>query len=155
MLQPTNLIIEGGSVAGDSGTIKLRGTFQNAGSYQAGSSTVSFADSCASGPARIVGPTTFANSRLQRLRQNTRDPKEASIAVTGTLTLQAVPGAPISIVTASGAPVNIALSPGATVVQSNVTVAPGVTIGAAVTAVPAPRPNFKTLRIAHSLLAAG
>ncbi len=126
----TDVVVDGGNLAGDSGTISLSGTFNNTGSFTAGTGTVAFTDACA-GPARIVGTSTFTNlSFVSATGRTLVIPDGTSITVTGTLTLQGTSGAPISIVTASGAPAVINLAPGATVVRSNVLLAPGVSIGA-------------------------
>lgn len=126
----TDVVVDGGNLAGDSGTISLSGTFNNTGAFNAGTGTVAFTDDCV-GPAKIVGTSTFTNlSFVSTTGRTLVIPDGTSITVTGTLTLQGTPGAPISIVTASGAPAVINLAPGATVVRSNVILAPGVGIGA-------------------------
>ncbi|RYF01701.1 MAG: IPTL-CTERM sorting domain-containing protein [Comamonadaceae bacterium] len=131
VLGATDVVVSGGNVTGDSGIISLSGTFDNSGTFSPGTGTVEFVDSCAAGDARIVGATSFTNlSFVSTTGRRLVIPNGTTITVTGTLTLQGAPGAPISIVTANGAPAIINLAPGATVVRSNVTLQPGVTLGA-------------------------
>ncbi len=139
----TDVLVNGGSVAGDTGTISLSGTFNNAGTFDPGTGTVAFVDTCGAGDAKIVGPTTFTNlSFVSATGRRLVIPSGTSITVTGTLTLQGTPGAPVSIVTADGMPAIINVAPGATVVRSNVTLQPGVTIGAPVAGTASPIPTM-------------
>jgi hypothetical protein len=117
---------------GGSGTITLGGDWNNAGTFIAGTGTVVMSDVCGVAGAQLTGNTTFNNLTLSSATGKTfAIPAGHHVTVTGTLTLQGVPGTPVNIVSsAPGTYAYVALPPGANVVRTVASVSPWVILGA-------------------------
>ncbi|MFL5521158.1 MAG: DUF4214 domain-containing protein [Gemmatimonadales bacterium] len=115
-----------------SGLIEVGGNWSNAGTFSRGTSTVVFADGCATSPVQLTGNTSFANLTLQSgIGRTFVLPAGGATTVAGILTLTGMPGLPIQVTSASPAqPAYIALAPGATVSSNHVLLGANTTIGA-------------------------
>lgn len=112
-----------GAIAATAGTIVIGGNWNNQGTFSAGTTTVVLDDTCSTGPVQLIGKTTFHNLTLRtNSGKQFSVPPDAQLLVTGTLTLQGIPGKPLQLFTPSGQPPTIFLAPGATLNQSNVEV---------------------------------
>jgi hypothetical protein len=142
-------ITAGGTLNGGSGTLTVAGDWSNSGSFNAGTGSVVFLDSCLGTPAVLTGNTVFRNLTLSSATgRSIVLPAGANITVTGTLTIQGAPGLPVQLVSSSGAPATINLAPGATVVNNFSLVAGNVFIGAPPAAVVASIPTLDQFGLA-------
>jgi hypothetical protein len=147
-----------GVLNGGSGTIHLGNSWNNLGTFNAGTGTVIVDDGCGVAPFLLTGTTIFNNLTLTSVSGRTFViPSGFGIFVTGTLTLQGAPGAPIQLVSSSGTGASIALGPGAQLVRTNAVVAANVNIGsnAALNPVPTLGPfGLLTLMLLMAITAA-
>lgn len=128
--QSTTVTIAGGGLlSAGQGTINVGGDWNNSGSFIAGTSTVVLSDICGNPTGQLSGNTTFYNLTLtSSLGKQFIFPAGTNIVVTGTLTLQGVPGNPIRLLSPSGQNINITLAPGAQLIISNAQLGPNVTL---------------------------
>lgn len=124
----------GGNMNGGAGTVNVSGSWSNSGTFVPGTGSVVFNDDCASGPISISGISTFNNLTLSSNNGRTFVvPEGSNITVNGRLTLQGLPGQPITLVSSGGGTAVIKLGPGAQVVRNNANVNGNVLIGAVAT----------------------
>lgn len=136
----------GGGLNAGASTIHVSGDWVNAGTFVAGSGSVIFDDSCATGPITLSGQTVFNNLTLRSNSGRTFVlPQGSNITVNGTLTLQGAPGNPITLQSSGGGTAVVNLGPGAQVVQSNATVGGNVQIGPVPPAPPSTPARIPTL----------
>lgn len=121
---------QGGTLNAGQGTLSVSNGWANSGSFQAGSSTVAFNDSCGAGSITITGQTVFHNLTLTSTTGQTFVLAAGStITVNGTLSLQGSPSHPLQLISSNGQPVQIVLGPQAQALQSYVNIASSVQIG--------------------------
>lgn len=119
----------GGYLNGDQGTLTVSGSWNNNGTFAAGTGTVVLTDGCAAGPFQIVGNNVFHNLTLSSVNGKTIViPADANITVNGVLNLQGTSGQPISLVSSSGQLAKINLGPSAQVITNSVNVSNNVQI---------------------------
>ena len=130
-------ISAGGTVNGGSGTINNGGSWNNSGTFNAGSGTVVFSGSCTAGQIVISGNTVFNNLTITGASGATFViPSGVNITVNGVLTIQGTGAQPINLISSSGQPAIFFLGPQASVVTNNVSLN-NVQIGATPTSIPA------------------
>ncbi|QIL71251.1 hypothetical protein G7048_13305 [Diaphorobacter sp. HDW4B] len=120
----------GGVVNGGSGLLEVNASWSNSGTYNPGSSTLRFANTCGAGTVQVSGSTTFGNLTIDSgsgplhivLPANTVQTVNGNLAFTGTAKDIYIDGGPCS---------GIQLATGATVAgqDANVHLASGVWIG--------------------------
>jgi hypothetical protein len=125
-------IASGATLDAGAGTLTVGGNWTNGGTFARGTSTVTFADGCATTAAVLSGTTAFTNLAFTSAGGRTFVlPAGGATSVMGALTLSGAPGLPIQIVSATPSqPTFIALGAGATVSSANVQLGANVTIGA-------------------------
>jgi len=122
-------IASGGVLDGGASTMSLGGNWNNAGTFVPGTGTVALTDACGAAPGQLIGDTVFNNLTLNSANGRTFVvPAGHRITVTGTLTLQGLPGLPIQLASSSGLTAYVTLGAGAQLVSSNATVPPSVQI---------------------------
>lgn len=132
ILQAGNVSINSaGVLRGGDGTIQVGGSWSNSGTFIAGNGTVAFVDGCTNAPARLNGDTQF--NRLILSSQVGRTfviEAGRNIGISGSLTVQGTPAAPVNLVTSSqtGQVAYITLSPGASSTVSDASIPPNVRI---------------------------
>lgn len=133
-------IAAGGQLSAGHGTITVGGTWNNSGTFIAGTGTVMLSDVCGNSQVQLSGNTTFHNLTLiSSLGKKYLFAAGTNITVTGTLRLQGAPGNPLQLLSPSGQKVNIALAPGAQLISSDASIGPNVEIvspAAVTTAIP-------------------
>lgn len=132
-----------GALNAGSGTIQVGGNWTNSGTFIAGSSTVMFMDGCSATPASLNGDTQYNN--LVLISQTGRTfvvEAGRNIGVSGSLTVQGTPAAPVNLVTSSqtGQVAYVTLAAGATYTATDATIPPNVRI-VNQTPTPPPQPN--------------
>ena len=116
-----------GSVNSGQGTINAGVGWNNAGTFDPGTSTVVIDDACGIAQFLFTGRTTFYNLVIRSTVGRTFViPAGLNLTVLGTLTLQGAPGLPIQLVSSNASPATIALGSNARVVSSNATFSPSV-----------------------------
>ncbi len=117
------LEVQAGGVFNAQGQLQLGADFANQGVFNAGTGSVIMDGSCtAASTVSISGQATFSNLTLSSTSGQTyMFQAGADILVTGTLTIQGLPGQPVQLASANGSPVVIRLAPGAQIVQTNAT----------------------------------
>lgn len=103
-----------------SGLIEVGGDWNNAGTFVPGTSTVLFQDGCSTAPATFSGATTFYNLTLtSSIGRQFIFPATGPTIVTGTLTIQGVPGQPVRLISNAASGSVIELAPGAQLIVIN------------------------------------
>ena len=162
----------GGVVNGGSGLLEVNAGWSNSGTYNAGTSTLRFANACGVGSIQVIGSTNFGNLTIDSgtgtlhivLPPNTVQTVSGNLAFTGTGTAKDIyiDGGPCSgIQLAAGASVagqdaNVHLAPGVWVGRTPPTGCPGApgNNGGSSGVAPVPATDGPALALLSALLAA-